>query len=417
MATNLIRNLPKSYRQSPLGVKIQQTRNASSTGPLPPQVPPIQAQQMRPPAPLQPPVRNDSLSGSLKAAVGLSIGLSVGLGLSQVNRLLPNPEPPKKQETIVPTIDPKMVEHIISQDRKVNQLENQLSSLREELLERERQSFNQPKPAQQGCGNVFELSEVIQANNMALDARHSRDLEEQRKSMVREQMLKIEGEILKVENKYRPVINKIRELEAHLENQRQLQQIEAPARLLWLSCQSLMERLRDSPQQPLERDPAYDVLKKFAAKDNPLAVSVLDSIPPKVLKEGVQSEETLAERFQRLERICKRVALVDSHGAGLGQYILSYLQSLFIIDRSHSISDDEIGGKKMVDPTSWTTFDILARVRYCLARGNLEQAVRYANQLKGQARVVARDWIHDARLHLLTRQALSALSTHAKTFI
>jgi len=305
----------------------------------------------------------------------------------------------------------KLLEYVMSQERKQIQLENQLASLRERLEDFKQQ----PSPQQKtGTGNIFELSEVMQAHNMALEARFKTNLEEQRKLMIREHLLKVEGEILKVENKYRPTINKIKELDAHLENQRQIQQREAPARLLWISCQQLLNRMTDAPQKPLEKDPAYEVLSQFAANDNQLAISVLNSIPPKVLKEGVQSEETLADRFSRLEKVCKRVALVDSHGAGLGRYILSYLQSLFIIDKGVPVSDDEVEGKTLVDPTAWTTFDILARVRYCLSRRNLEQAIRYANQLKGQPRVVARDWIRDARLHLLTRQALGALMTHAE---
>ena len=422
MASNLIRNLPKSYRQTQFGVKLQQSRNASTNGPSATSQN-LSAQQPRPTQtvlpPQQPQIIAQESSGTTKVAIGLALGLSLSLFMknSLLDRFFPANEA-KKEEKVVPTIDPKLMEHIISQDRKVNQLENLLANVREELHERNNQQQSNQAPAQSqqraSNGDVFELSEIIQANNLAQEARHVKDLDEQRRLMIREHMLKLEGEILKVENKYRPTINKIRELEAHLESQRQIQQKEAPARLLWLSCSSLLDRLRDAPKKPLEKEPAYEVLKQFAANDNQLAISILDAIPPKVLKEGVQSEETLSERFQRLDRVCKRVAMVDSHGAGLGKYLLSYIQSLFIIDRSQPITDEEVRGELLVDPTKWTTFDILARVRYCLGRKNLEQAVRYANQLRGQARVAARDWIRDARLHLVTRQALSALLTHAE---
>lgn len=351
-------------------------------------------------------------SGGLKLAVGLSIGLSVGLlGQEAVKRIFLKEEP-KVQEKVVPTIDPVLVQQLISQDRKVNELDNQLSQLREYIRERNEQDARAnatPKNvAVQSTGNVFELSEIIQANNHANSAKYEKLLEDQRKALVREHLLKVEGEVLKVENKYRPVINKYRELEAHLESQRQLHQREAPARRLWLACQALLDRLRNAPQEPLENHPAYETLKQFAAENNPLAISILDSIPEKVFKEGVQSQETLSERFSRIDKLCKRVALVDAHGGGLGIYLLSYLQSIFIIDTTE-VPEDE-----MVDPTKWTTFDILARVRHCLKSNNLEQAIRFANQLKGQARVVARDWIRDARLHLITRQAFNALSAHAE---
>uniref|UniRef100_A0A6G1S5A2 MICOS complex subunit MIC60 n=1 Tax=Aceria tosichella TaxID=561515 RepID=A0A6G1S5A2_9ACAR len=208
------------------------------------------------------------------------------------------------------------------------------------------------------------------------------------------------------------LINKIRELEAHLEAQRQIQQTETPARLLWMSCQSLLDRLRHAPPEPIEKDPAYDLLKQYAADQNPLAISIVDSLPAEALKVGVQSEQSLSERFNKVNNVCKRVALVDSHGGGLGKYLLSYMQSMLIFDK-HESFEDEIKGKKLVDPTKWTTHDILARVRYSLSNHDLEQAIRYANQLKGQPRVVARDWVKDARSHLATRQAFGALSTHA----
>ena len=389
--------LPILFRQSNLGTKFQ-TRNTSSNAGE---------------------VSRGSGGSGLGLAVGASIGLSIGLLAHQefFKKLSPSPENPAT-EKVAPTYDIKLIEQMISQDRKINQLESQLSSIREDLRENaQQQASNKVSSAQvqrNSDSNVFELSEIIQANNLAASARHSRDLNEQRQLLSREFAVKVEGEILKVENKYRPTINKIRELEAHLESERQLKQKEAPARLLWLTCQSLLDKMRNSPQEPLEKDPAYEVLKNFAANDNQLAASVLDSIPAKALKEGVQSEESLKERFSRLDKLCKRVAMVDAHGGSFAKYLLSYLQSMFVFDNVE-VSEDEIAGIQLIDPTSWSTFDILARARYCLAQNNLEQAVRYANQLRGQARVVARDWIRDARTHLATRQAFNTLSTHAET--
>lgn len=320
----------------------------------------------------------------------------------------------KKKE---PAVDPKLIEQLNSQDRKVIQLETQLRLLREDLKEQKQKQQQiihaQPAPVSRTAGDVFELSEIIQANNLANTARYNRELEEQRQALIREHMLKVENEVSKVENKYRPIINKIRELESHLETQRQIQQKEAPARLLWLTCQSLLDKMRHAPQEPLEKDPAYDVLKRFAANDNPLAISIIDAIPAKALKEGVQSEELLVKRFTRLEKVCKRVAMVDANGGGLTKYFMSYLQSLFIFSNV-KVPEDEVAGRILVNPASWNTFDILARTRYCLENHNLEQAVRYANQLRGQARVVARDWIRDARIHLIARQAFATLSAHAE---
>lgn len=328
-----------------------------------------------------------------------------------MNKYLQNE--PQVVEKIVPQTDHKFTEEVINHRFKFDYLEAQIANLKQDIAERDQQLAQIPQSAPKSNVDVIELSQVFEANNIAYNNRSKKELEEQRKRLVQEHMAVVESEIKNVENKYKPVINKIKELEAHLETQKEIYQKEAPARILWISCQALLNRMRFAPQTPLEKEPAYEVLKNFAANNNPLAISVVDSIPAKALKEGVYSEESLIDRFSKVEKICKRVALVGENGGGIAKYLVSYLQSLFIIDNVN-VSEDEVTGKKLVDPTSWHTFDILARVKYCLSRHNLEQAIRYANQLKGQARVVARDWIRDARVHLETRQAFSTLSTHAE---
>lgn len=349
---------------------------------------------------------------ALPIAVGASLGISLGLfGQTFVSKYLQN-DPPKQEKT-APTVDPRFIEEIIDQKLKMNQLETQLNNLRQDIAERELLLTQTAQPVVKSNVDVIELSQVLEANNIAHNNKSKRDLENQRRNLLREHTLKLESEIIKVENRYKPVINKIKELELHLETQQEIFRKEAPARLLWISCQALLDTMRYAPQAPLKNDPAYDVLKQFAANNNPLAISIVDSIPAKALTEGIQSEESLIDRFSKVEKICRRVALVSESGGGITKYLVSYLQSLFIIDNVN-VPEDEITGKQLVDPTSWHTFDILARVKYCLSRHNLEQAIRYANQLRGQARVVARDWICDARLHLETRQAFSALSTHAE---
>lgn len=349
------------------------------------------------------------MSGGLPFAVGLSLGMG-GLGLLLQSDLL---NKKTEEKPVVQSIEPKLIEEYISMALKVNQLENQYSKVIEIIRDRDQELSKITTPTPRGDIDVFELSQVLEANNMAYTNKHRRELDEQRRALTKQHSLQVEGEILKVENKYRPALNRIRELEAYLEAQSQTLKKEAPSRVLWVSCQALLNKLRFEQQGPLEDDPAYEVLKRFATAHNSLAIKVLDALPAKALKEGIQSEESLIDRFKKVEKLCKRVALVGDNGGGITKYLVSYLQSLFVIDNI-KVSEDEVTGKQLVDPTSWHTYDILARVRYCLTTHNLEQAVRYANQLRGQARVVARDWIRDARVHLETRQAFSVLSTYAE---
>lgn len=296
---------------------------------------------------------------------------------------------------------------------KLVKLETELTKLNNSALEQKNQP-QQPKfetPIVQTNSNVFELSKIIEANDLASSNRHTRELDEQRKALIKEHTIATEAKVSKIHNKYKPVLNKARELEIHLQEQKEILKKEAPARLVWFACQGLFDKLKYSKDpEPLNEDRSFQLVKRFASSDgSALASVVVSSIPRAALDHGVCSEDNLKDRFYKLEKLCKRVALVSEHGGGLGKYLVSFLQSIFVFEPRINFKD-EIEGKKLVDPSSWSTFDIIARVKCCLLDHDIEQAVRYANQLRGQARLVASDWIKDARVHLETRQAIEVIS-------
>lgn len=362
-----------------------------------------------------------SSNSSLPLAVGLSLGVGISvLVQSNLKDVLFPKEPVPEKVNPTSSVETKLVEELIGLTRKQVQLETQMNNMQQELREQSHQAQQQIQQSKSASvpsnANVFELSQVIEANNLANVSARKKENDELRRSLVREHLLKVEGEILKVENKYRPVINRIRELEVHLQTQKETQLKERPAKILWISCQSLLDKMRYRPQGPLEKEPAYDVLKQYASDNNQLAISVLDALPGKAVKQGFESEDSLIDRFSKIEKVCRRVSLIDERGGGLTKYLLSFMQSLFIVENYNLEElEDEFNGIKLVDPTKWTTFDVLARVRCCLQRRNLDLATRYANQLKGQARVVARDWIRDARMYLEVREAFSVLSSYAES--
>lgn len=100
--------------------------------------------------------------------------------------------------------------------------------------------------------------------------------------------------------------------------------------------------------------------------------------------------------------------MIDDRGATLFKYGVSYLRSLFI-RTSRIISDPqtEISGSEL------NTHIILDNALYYLEHGNLEQALRFMNQLTGKSKHVAHDWVKEARLLLETQQASDALLAHA----
>jgi mitofilin len=144
---------------------------------------------------------------------------------------------------------------------------------------------------------------------------------------------------------------------------------------------------------------------------NSLSHLALKAIPKAAIENGVYTEDALIERFGQVDKICKRVSLIGDEGGSVWRYLLSYVQSMLVLDTS-KVSAAELADEK-IDPTGWDTFAVLARVRHHLSERNLEMSLRYANQLKGEPRKVAADWIKDVRVHLETRQSASILMAQA----
>lgn len=89
---------------------------------------------------------------------------------------------------------------------------------------------------------------------------------------------------------------------------------------------------------------------------------VVKSLPKEASTRGIFPEDALRERFLKVEKIARRLALVPENGARLPTYILSYLQSMFIATQSEPITKDELLNKE-IDFSKLDTYDILNRAR------------------------------------------------------
>lgn len=145
-----------------------------------------------------------------------------------------------------------------------------------------------------------------------------------------------------------------------------------------------------------------------AGYGHPFVMTVIESFPEEALMNGVSSENALRERFHKVRKICKRVAAVDETNKSLHRYIFSYMQSLFVFSQGKPLSE-----KDEINPDELTTYVILDNAEYHMEKGNLVQALRFMNMLKGEARLVSTDWIKEARLLSATKQAGEALLAHA----
>ncbi len=186
------------------------------------------------------------------------------------------------------------------------------------------------------------------------------------------------------------------------------------AQELWLACQTLHSIILTGKEGA---DVGEDQLKalnaelkavKDAGNNHPYVNTVVDSFPEEALTKGVWTPESLCDRFDKVRRVCKRVAMIDETGGSLFRYFLSYLQSFIVLSKSTPLTDNDA-----VDPNDLSTFMILDQAAYCMEHGDFEQALRYMNQLRGEARLVAEDWVRETRLSLEAQQAADALLAHA----
>ncbi|CAG2102599.1 unnamed protein product [Medioppia subpectinata] len=317
--------------------------------------------------------------------------------VSQLDTIIAN-EVMKDLLTLLPTDDQKLRKDIeLEYQRKINKLEEKFELELKTQLKRQLTAFNEHLDEQ--------MSQL-------------------RHQLKRNYDNKVEENVLEERNRLQSELSngfyRLKFLEELLKAREQLDKDQHSVRELWVLGQALKEALSHKPTMSAETLPISlsqemsaieSIVNKETLKDRPLIRCALESIPKEVITTGVYSEEDLAKRFQKVDKYCKRVALIGDEGGSLYLYLLSYVQSLLVF-RDSRIPTEELEDKE-VDPSNWDTFDILTRVKHCLKNHNLEMALKYANQLKGEPRNVAKDWIRDTRTHLEIKQAIDLLITEA----
>lgn len=185
------------------------------------------------------------------------------------------------------------------------------------------------------------------------------------------------------------------------------------AQELWMACQALLNVLNRGKESPLYEPTPQQIADEVqavtaAGTKHPFVGLVVTHIPEAAVAEGVWTQHSLRQRFRDVRRVGRRVALIGEEGGSVPKYLLSWLQAMFHFDTVKAKSDDDV-----IDLEKMDTFSLLAHADYCIEQGNLEQAVKYVNQLQGMPRVVAEDWLKDARLLLETLQVAQAISSYA----
>ncbi|XP_066960296.1 MICOS complex subunit MIC60 isoform X2 [Macrobrachium rosenbergii] len=245
----------------------------------------------------------------------------------------------------------------------------------------------------------------------------------QEKELETKWLSRLDDEVHSVKTKY---LTSLSEVQGQLEGLKNAMTARADvdkaayaARELWLACESLRSALRLGAEQAKSWEeqlkPLSDhvkAIKTAGGEANPYITAVLNAIPEEAVERGVYTEEAIKERFIKVERICKRVSMIGDNGGSLLRYLLSYMQSFLILNAFEYLPGAEVRDEEIaVD--SLSTYEILARARYCLDKDDLSMSIRYMNLLRGEPRNVAAGWLKEARLTLEARQAADALLAHA----
>ncbi|KER29542.1 hypothetical protein T265_03843 [Opisthorchis viverrini] len=244
-------------------------------------------------------------------------------------------------------------------------------------------------------------------------------------------------------------------IEDVVDGRAELDRIAKETQALWIACEALASNLSSSVPTvgtglsgstttgPLS-DYVEAIREAASTGSHPFALAILEQIPQEVSKQGLWIERGLKERFEKVYRVCRRVALVDETSGSLYTYMLSWLQSVLTLDiftnkylrtwfKSPSIPQltGESDLADDVNPPELDTFSLLRSAKAALTTAKeqnigddeqiggddsddgIELAVRLLGQLRGQARVVASDWLEDARRYLETKQAVHALLAYA----
>ncbi|XP_006900447.1 PREDICTED: mitochondrial inner membrane protein [Elephantulus edwardii] len=295
----------------------------------------------------------------------------------------------------------KALEHhrseiVAEQDRKVEEVRDAMEIEMRTQLRR------------QAAAHTDHLRDVLRVQEQELKYEFERDmsekLNEQELEFRRLSQEQVDNFTLDINTAYA----RLRGIEQAVQSHAVAEEEARKAHQLWLSVEALKYSMKTAsaelPTVPLGS--AVEAIR-VNCSDNEFAQALTAAIPPESLTRGVYSEQTLRARFYAVQKLARRVAMIDETRNSLYQYLLSYLQSLLLFPPKQLKPPPELS------PEDFNTFKLLSYASYCIEHGDLELAARFVNQLKGESRRVAQDWLHEARMTLETKQIVDILTAYA----
>ncbi|XP_035829456.1 MICOS complex subunit MIC60 isoform X5 [Aplysia californica] len=206
-------------------------------------------------------------------------------------------------------------------------------------------------------------------------------------------------------------ISRLKGIEAAVDARAASEKLARCAQDLWLACIALNSLIHFGNEDGSEA--LIPIRKEVEAVLNvgnkhPFVETVANAMPEAALERGVYTEEQLRKRFVKVSSVCRRLGLINESNTSLYKYLISFLHSFVVFDNITVLTPTD-----PVDLNSIDNYGLVAHAQHWMERGDLEMALKFMNQLTGEARRAASDWIREASLLLETRQAASTLTAYA----
>jgi len=202
----------------------------------------------------------------------------------------------------------------------------------------------------------------------------------------------------KLENLVRDAFNQLQGIESAIDARAGAELAARARQDLWVAVATLKAAIGVQHRIPLgDRVAAVSA----AAGGDDVVATLLGAIPEEARAGGIYSDADLKTRFEKVREVCKKVSLVEE--GGLFQTILSYAKYAITVESVLIKPADD------VNPESDSMMKLVCHAQWYVEHGDLESALRCMNQLRGEPRRTAFDWISEARAALETRQAVDAL--------
>lgn len=233
-------------------------------------------------------------------------------------------------------------------------------------------------------------------------------LSRQYQEWTREYEKQLENESIKIhlsiQNELRSTFDRLHAIEHAIETNHASQERARQAQQLWIQAQNLLHQIVQGTTTEADLENLGRIIP-----DEKFVQVLLNELKGEDL--GQTNEELLRDRFRHVSKLCRRFALIDENHNSLLHYFLSYLQSLFIIEkRDRSILNDDA-----IDLNQLDTFKILNYVQTYLDHNQWYNALRLMQLLTGEPRNAAQSWINDTRTYLAKKQTSELLEAYSNS--